>query len=152
MNFHCYNIKLNGSSMFSCIEKLLKVKRPKQKLLSPTENIAPQMPRWSRTADLLLLAMLGQACMSWPIREDWVFRREVGLKETVAKTEYFWQRGIQSYSTVWENWWSMSSLTYVIKFAGVLNEISHFKTMKQHSFQVLITFHCCSCLSFPSVL
>ena len=44
------------------------------------------------TAALWLLAVLGQACVSWPIREDWVFKRG-GLKEIGAKTERFSQRG-----------------------------------------------------------
>ena len=41
---------------------------------------------WFSTAALLLLAVLGQASVRWPIRADWVFRG-VGLKETGAKTD-----------------------------------------------------------------
>ena len=63
---------------------------------------------WFSTGGLLLLVMLAQACVSWPIRADWltgrIFRSR-GLKETGAKTERFRRRGNTEFHwTVWENW------------------------------------------------
>ena len=49
------------------------------------------LKNWFSTAALFMLAVLGQACVSWPIRGGWVFRRR-SLKETGAKTDGFRQR------------------------------------------------------------
>ena len=67
--------------------------------LCPAASLACK--NWFSTAALLLSAVLAQACWSWPIREDWLFRRR-SLKETVAKTERFRQKGnteLQQWST-----------------------------------------------------
>ena len=53
---------------------------------------------WFRTAALLLLVVLAQACVSWPIRADWVFRRWA-LKRQELKLKISDRGGIQSYST-----------------------------------------------------
>ena len=61
---------------------------------------------WFGSAELLLFVVLGQVCVSWPIRGDWVLRRGRGFKETAAKTEFFSQRGDKELQhwTEWENW------------------------------------------------
>ena len=53
---------------------------------------------WFSSAALMLLAVLGQACVGWPIRRNWVFRRG-GLKGTGAKTE----RLQLQHGTAWED-------------------------------------------------
>ena len=72
---------------------------------------------WLSNAAMLSLAVPAQACVSWPIRVDWVFRRR-GLKETGDKTERFRQRGdteLQNW-TVWENWCAFLNVKHVNVF------------------------------------
>ena len=49
------------------------------------------LKNWLSTAALLLSAVLAQACVSWPIRADRVFRRGRGIREELK--QHFRQRG-----------------------------------------------------------
>ena len=55
----------------------------------PCHKFAASLARenWFSTAALLLLALLAQACMSWPIREDWVFGRGALKRQELKQSE-----------------------------------------------------------------
>ena len=80
---------------------------------------------WFSAAALSLLAVMGQACVSWPIRADWEFGKG-GFKETGAKTQLFKQRGdtVPQQWTVWENWcvfWALKQPILVVTQNEIVN-------------------------------
>ena len=54
---------------------------------------------WFSLAALLLFVVLAQACASWPIRADWIFRRGGALKRQELKQSISDRGGIKSCST-----------------------------------------------------
>lgn len=59
---------------------------------------------WLSTAALWVLVLLGQACVSWPIRRDWAFRRERLLQLiTLTNVMYCYSSSQLMNSNLWLN-------------------------------------------------